>query len=67
MMLRSFEGSFPNVKTAPLEEGGRALMDEIHSAAVNGDVSRTERSDCGGRCIETDEMHCNITVIAESG
>ncbi|MBD5183415.1 MAG: hypothetical protein HDS97_00765 [Bacteroidales bacterium] len=67
ILLRSFGGSFPNVKTAPLEEGGRALMDEIHAAAVNGDVSLTERSDCCRRSIETDEMQCNITGIAERG
>lgn len=42
-------------------------MDEIHAAGINGDVGRTERSDGGGRSIESDEMHRHITVVTESG
>lgn len=41
-------------------------MHEIHSTGINGDVGRTERSDGGGRGIESDEMHIDIAVILES-
>ena len=40
-------------------------MDEIHAAGINGDVGRTERSDGGGRSIESDEMHIDIAVVLE--
>ena len=42
-------------------------MDEIHAAGINGDVGRTERSDGGGRSIESDEMHRHIAVVTEGG
>lgn len=55
------------VKAAPLEESHRTLMHEIHSPCVNGNVSRTERSDGCGGSIESDEMHIYLAVIAEGG
>ena len=51
------------VETAPLKEGGRTLVDDIHSAGINGDVSRAERSDGYDRSIESDEMHIDLTVF----
>ena len=36
------------VKTAPLEEGHRAFMHEVHGPGIDGDVGRAERSDGGG-------------------
>ena len=42
-------------------------MHEVHSAGINGDVSRAERSDGSGGSIETHEMHIDIAVVTEGG
>ncbi len=40
-------------------------MHKVHGSCINGNVCRAERSDgCGGG-IEADEMHGDITVVAE--
>lgn len=53
------------VETAPLKERHRALMHEVHSPGIHRDMGGTERSDGGGRGIETHEMHGDIAVVLE--
>lgn len=68
-------GELSRIEAAPLviaegalqgrEQGHRALMHEVHCPGVNGDMSRTERSDGCGGSIETDKMHIDIAVVLE--
>ena len=41
-------------------------MDEIHGVLVDGDMSRTERSDSSGGSIHADEVNTNLAVVLES-
>ncbi len=59
-------GELVGVQTAPLEEGHRAFMHEVHGPGIDGDVDRAERSDGSGGGIESHEMYINIAVVAES-
>ncbi len=40
-------------------------MHKVHGSCINGDMRRTERSDCCGGSIESDKMHVDIAVVAE--
>ncbi len=51
------------VEAAPLEEGHRAFMHEVHCPSIDGDTGRAERSDGCGGSIEAHEMHIDIAVI----
>ncbi len=53
------------VQTAPLEEGHRAFMHEVHCPGIDGDTGRAERSDGCGGSIEAHEMNIDVAVVLE--
>ena len=44
----------------------RTFVDEVHGVLVEGDMSRTERSDGSGGSIHADEVIADLAVVFES-
>ena len=43
----------------------RTFLDEVHGVLVEGDMSRTERSDGSGGSIHADEVIADLAVVLE--
>ena len=54
------------IEASPFKERSRTLVDEVHGVLVNGDMSRTERSDSCGGSIHADEVNADLAVVLES-